>query len=383
MHRRLTLWRRLVRFWDQGSWERPALEPGPGLGTSIRTRLLLEMLEERSHPGQTAGVLGFGIMGTGLGLLDRTQAPQAPASSAAVVRSEAGASASQQSSDSVSVYSTAGRSEEVSTTGSTSSGAEAAKSKDQPGDAGRAASTGDQEVTDDPLADPLASEWTSSHSSAVLGGGGAGSDPTTDMPGGGSGGSGGSGAHPSSASGGAGGMLQSPAGDALNQGGGASAPTLPAAAGSRTVSAPAIQPAALPLGLTPVRAALSTVGQAIHPATSKAATQTSVALGAAPVVSTVKPPIPATSPSSVSSLEPRAPAKVKKPITFTTTNTSGISGTGQSFTVQEGVNWSGSLVTNVQDVSGETFGQKGVLSDFYTASIVWGDGTTGSGTVSG
>src|ERR1700730_8991255 len=148
MHRRLTLWRRLVRFWERGSWERPALEPGPGLGSSIRTRLLLETLEERNHPGQTAGVLGIGIMGTGLGFLDRTLAPQAPASSStAGVRSEAGTSASQQSSYSVSVSSAAGPREENGTSGSTPPGAEAAETKDQPGDAQRAA--------DNPLADPL------------------------------------------------------------------------------------------------------------------------------------------------------------------------------------------------------------------------------------
>ena len=280
MTRRLTLWRRLVRFSERDSWERPPVRPGPWPEPNIRTRLLLETLEERSHPGQTAGVLGFGIMGTGLGFLDRTLVPQAPASSpAAVVRSEAGTSASQQSSYSVSVYPTAGRSEEVSTSGPTPPGAEATESKGQSGDARGAASTADQDVVNDPLADPLGSEQPSPHSSGGAGGGGSGARPTTDMPEGGSVGSGSSDAHSSGASGGAGGMLHSPAGDAANQVPGASAPALPTAAGSRAVSAPVIQPATPPLGLTPVSAAVSTLGQAVHPATGKAATQTSVALG--------------------------------------------------------------------------------------------------------
>src|SRR6516165_5266829 len=85
---RLQTWKRVVRYWDSIwalSWahisvtlENASESLGPTQTSSRRksrpVQLAIDVLEPRFFPGQTAGVLGWGLVGTGLGLVDRALA---------------------------------------------------------------------------------------------------------------------------------------------------------------------------------------------------------------------------------------------------------------------------------------------------------------------
>jgi RHS repeat-associated protein len=85
---RLQTWKRVVRYWDSIwalSWahisvtlENASEALGPTQSSSRRksrpVQLAIDVLEPRFFPGQTTGVLGWGLVGTGLGLVDRALA---------------------------------------------------------------------------------------------------------------------------------------------------------------------------------------------------------------------------------------------------------------------------------------------------------------------
>jgi RHS repeat-associated protein len=396
IHGRLALWLRLIRFWDGGfrfsdlpGGASGALRAGPGPSRSNQApwqghqsaRLLLEPLEERSHPGQTAGVLGLGIMGTGLGLVDRELAPQAPASSQpTLMRSDAPRLASSNSSYLVSLSSTI-RGTEDAPLNESRPASETPQHGSKSGEDHASSGTG-PDLTDDPLADPLASEWTKPQSAGNFGGADSTPGRTTGLPEAGSAGTHSPDIHPSSASAG-GAASHSPASDSANQAGSASAPAAPPAAksASNAIVAPAIQSVSPSPTITAGAAGATTPGQPAHSAAAKAGAPGGVALSSGSVVgaSTSQPKADAGPSTSVASQHPAALAKVK-PHPFS--NSSGINGTGQNFTTQEGVNWTGTLVSGFTDVSGETYG-KGNESESYSASIDWGDNSSGSGIISG
>jgi hypothetical protein len=83
---RLRRWLRFARFTDSFSLYRTHIavtleDIGESIGSNSGTRkkpnrvqLEIQPLEERAFPGQTVGMLGWGMIGTGLSLIDRSLA---------------------------------------------------------------------------------------------------------------------------------------------------------------------------------------------------------------------------------------------------------------------------------------------------------------------